>query len=82
MKEVNELKKAIRDVPDFPKKGIIFKDITPLIKDPQAFKDSIEQLAEKMKGKKIDCLVAVEARGFIFGGALAYKLGCGMVPSR
>jgi adenine phosphoribosyltransferase len=76
------LKKYIRDIPDFPKKGIIFKDITTLIKDPQRFKEVIEILGQRYAAKKIDKLVCVDARGFIFGGALAYKLGCGVVPVR
>ena len=77
-----DLKELIRDVPDFPKKGIIFKDITTLLKDKDAFKEAVDKLAEECKGKKIDTVVAVEARGFIFGGVLAYKLGAGFVPLR
>ena len=77
-----ELKNLIRDVPDFPKKGIIFKDITTLLKDKDAFKEAVDKLAEECEGKKIDIVVAVEARGFIFGGVLAYKLGAGFAPLR
>lgn len=77
-----DLKNLIRDVPDFPKKGIIFKDITTLLKDKDAFKEAIDKLAEECEEKKIDKVVAVEARGFIFGGVLAYKLGAGFVPLR
>ena len=77
-----DLKDLIRDVPDFPKKGIIFKDITTLLKDKDAFKEAVDKLAEECKGKKTDIVVAVEARGFIFGGVLAYKLGAGFVPLR
>ena len=77
-----DLKTCIRDIPNFPKEGIIFKDITTLLKDPEAFKMSIDQLAKKFKKEKIDLVVGVEARGFIFGGALAYKLGCGFIPVR
>ena len=72
----------IRDIPDFPKPGIIFKDITPLLNNPEAFKASIEQLASRYAGKRIDKIVGIEARGFIFAGALAYRLGTGMVPVR
>ena len=77
-----DLKELIRDVPDFPKKGIIFKDITTLLKDKDAFKEAVDKLAEECEEKKIDTVVAVEARGFIFGGVLAYKLGAGFVPLR
>ncbi|MDD3297115.1 MAG: adenine phosphoribosyltransferase [Candidatus Omnitrophica bacterium] len=76
------LKKHIRNIPDFPKKGILFYDITTLINNKKAFKTAIEQLAKALKGKKIDYILAAESRGFIFGGALAYKLGCGFVPVR
>jgi len=72
----------IRDIPDFPKKGIIFKDITTLLNDKRAFKESIDLLAKEVKGQKIDYVVSVESRGFIFGAALAYKLGAGFVPVR
>lgn len=77
-----ELKKYIRDIPDFPKKGIIFKDITTLLKDKKAFKQSVDALTKKFAKEKIDYIVAVESRGFIFGGALAYELGAGFVPVR
>ena len=77
-----ELKKFIRGIPDFPKKGILFRDITTLIKDPLAFKSAIDAICEHYKGIKIDKVVSTEARGYIFGGALAYKLGCGLVPVR
>jgi len=72
----------IRDIPDFPKPGIIFKDITPLLNNPEAFTDSIDQLASRYAGTRIDKIVGIEARGFIFAGALAYRLGTGMVPVR
>ena len=72
----------IRDIPDFPKPGIIFKDITPLLNNPEAFKASIDQLASRYAGTRIDKIVGIEARGFIFAGALAYRLGTGMVPVR
>ena len=78
----SDLKKHIRDVPDFPKEGIIFKDITTLLKDKDAFKKSIDLLAKKFRNKSIDLVVGVEARGFIFGAALAYNLKVGFVPIR
>jgi len=77
-----DLAKYIRDVPDWPKAGIIFKDITPLIRAPEAFKYAIDQLADRFRGDRIDVVASVEARGFIFGGALAYQLGAGFVPAR
>ncbi|HBR14797.1 MAG TPA: adenine phosphoribosyltransferase [Candidatus Omnitrophica bacterium] len=80
--DLTDLKGRIRDIPDFPKQGIIFKDITTLLKDKEAFKKSVDLLAAKFKDEKIDLVVGVEARGFIFGGALAYKLGAGFVPVR
>ena len=76
------LKKHIRNIPDFPKQGILFRDITTLLKDKTAFKKAIDGLAKIVKGKKIDYVVAVESRGFIFGAALAYKLGAGFIPIR
>ena len=83
MKTVAEdLKSMIRDIPDFPKKGIIFKDITPLLKDKRALKSIVDTLSGRYKGKKIDLVVCVEARGFILGSAIAYKLGAGMIPVR
>jgi len=77
-----DLKKYIRDVPDFPKKGIIFRDITTLIKEPKAFKFVINAIVNKYKNDKIDKVVSIEARGYIFGGAIAYNMGCGIVPVR
>jgi len=79
---LEKIKNAIRDIPDFPKKGIIFKDITPLIQDKELFKEVIDILAARYKDKKIDLIACIDARGFIFGGALAYKLGVGLVPVR
>ena len=79
---MNELKSAIRDIPGFPKEGVIFKDITTLLKDKNSFKKAVDLFAEKLKGKKIDVVLSIEARGFIFGSALAYKLGTGIVPVR
>jgi len=76
------LEKSIRNIPDFPKPGILFRDVTTLMQNKPAFKKSIDLLAKKYKGKKIDKVVGVEARGFIFGAALAHKLGAGFVPVR
>jgi adenine phosphoribosyltransferase len=72
----------IRDIPDFPKPGIIFKDITPLLATPEAFKEVIDTMADKVKDLDFDTIVVPEARGFIFGSALAYKLGKKLVPVR
>ncbi|MCE5300857.1 MAG: adenine phosphoribosyltransferase [Spirochaetia bacterium] len=77
-----ELKKAILDVPDFPKKGIIFKDLTPVFKDKKVFKKLIDTLGKRYKSKKITAVVCVEARGFLLGAPLAYKLGAALVPVR
>jgi len=79
---VEELKKSIRDIPDFPQKGVIFKDITPLINDKNLFREAVDLLAGPMAAEPPDCIVCIEARGFIFGAALAYKLGTGLVPVR
>ena len=76
------LQDFIRDVPDFPKQGIIFKDITPLLNHKDAIKRVVNLLAARFREKKVQHIVAVESRGFIFGAALAYKLGCGFVPVR
>jgi adenine phosphoribosyltransferase len=80
--DVEKLKNLIRDVPDYPKKGIVFKDITTLIKKGDAFEEVIEIFLEKCKDKKIDLVAAVESRGFIFGGVLANRLKVGFVPVR
>jgi len=76
------LETIIRDVPDFPKKGILFKDITTLLQDGEAFRLASNRMLKKYLEVKIDKVLAIEARGFIFGGVLAYKLGCGFVPAR
>jgi adenine phosphoribosyltransferase len=76
------LREYVRDIPDFPEKGIIFRDITPLLKDPEAFKYTIDLLTDKVKDKGYDLVCAPEARGFIFGAPIAYKLGIGFVPIR
>ena len=76
------LKKKIRNIPDFPQKGIIFRDIGPLLEDKRAFKLAIDQLVKKFKGKKIDKVVGIDARGFILAGILADRLKTGMVMVR
>jgi adenine phosphoribosyltransferase len=79
---VDALKAAIRDVPDFPKPGILFKDITTLLLDPSLLRRSIDMLAVLCGDLPVDKVVAIESRGFILGGALAYHLGVGFVPVR
>ena len=77
-----KLKASIRDVPDFPKKGVIFKDITTLLKDADLFTQSIDQLHLLIKNRSFDIIVAIESRGFIFAAVLAYNWGVSMVPVR
>ena len=77
-----DLESCIRDIPDFPKPGIMFKDITPLLQNPEAFKEVVGLMAEALTRRDVDALVAVEARGFLFGAALAYSLGKPLVPVR
>lgn len=77
-----DLKSYIRDIPDFPKPGILFRDITPLLTAPAAFREIISRLAEPYRKTKIDVIVAAEARGFIFAAPLAVELGTGFVPVR
>ena len=77
-----KLEKALRRIPDFPKEGIIYIDITPILQDPELFQLTIDLLAEKYIDSPPDYIAAIDARGFIFGGALATKLGCGFVPIR
>ena len=78
----DQLKKLIREIPDFPKKGILFYDITTLLKDKSGYATLIDQLAEHYIGKQVDLILGMEARGFIFGPALAYRLNAGFVPVR
>ncbi len=77
-----DLKTAIRDIPDFPKKGILFKDITTLLENGELFQKVIDELADHYKSKKIEKVIGIESRGFIFGAALAYKLKAGVIPIR
>ena len=76
------LESYIRDIPDFPKQGIVFKDITPLLASPEGYRQAIDTIAEEFADAGITKVLGAEARGFIFGGALAYKLGAGFVPAR
>lgn len=90
LEQLDELKKYVRDVPDFPKKGIIFKDITTLLKDAQAFRASVNTLVGAIQGTlsggvkatPVDQVVGIESRGFIFGPILSYLLGVGFIPVR
>ncbi len=77
-----DLAAKIRDIPDFPKRGIVFKDIMPLLADPEALHETVERLAEFAEPRKPDVVLGAEARGFILGAALAYRLGCGFVAAR
>jgi len=77
-----DLKNYIREIPDWPKEGVNFKDITPLLQDGEAFKNTIDQLAELFKDEQVDLVAGIDARGFILASALAYKLGIGMTIIR
>lgn len=77
-----DLKTLIRSIPDFPKPGILFRDITPLLKDPRGFAAAVDLLADEFEGEDIDYVVAIEARGYVIGAPLAYKLGAGLIPVR
>src|SRR3979490_99965 len=79
---IERLRTAVRAGPDFPKKGIIFKDITPILKDGGLFRSSVDLFLEQCAGKKVDKIVGIDARGFLFGSAVAYELGIGFVPLR
>ena len=79
---MEHIKQKIRTIPDFPKQGIMFRDITTLLKDKDGFSDVINAFAERYKSQKIDVVAGIEARAFIIGGALAHKLGVGFVPLR
>ncbi|HEX8774247.1 MAG TPA: adenine phosphoribosyltransferase [Pyrinomonadaceae bacterium] len=79
---MNELKAMIREVPDFPKPGINFYDITTLLKQPEGLRRTVDALASQFEGVKVDTVIGVEARGFIFAPALAYHMGAGFVPVR
>jgi adenine phosphoribosyltransferase len=79
---MEELKKLIREIPDYPKPGILFYDITTLLKDPKGFHSMVDKLCAHYDGRKVDVVAGIEARGFIFGPALAYRLSAGFVPIR
>jgi adenine phosphoribosyltransferase len=79
---MNEFQKFIRDVPDFPKRGIVFRDITTLLKDKDAFRQVVDALYDFYKDQGVDAVVGIEARGFLLASSLAYKLGVGVVPVR
>jgi adenine phosphoribosyltransferase len=77
-----DLAAKIRDVPDWPEPGVVFKDTMPLLADPAALEDAVDRLVEWAEPRKPELIVGAEARGFILGGAMAYKLGCGFAPAR
>ena len=77
-----DLKTLIRDVPDFPKPGILFKDITPLLRDGAALRECVRQLAERLDGRPVDAVAGIESRGFLFAATLAAELGVGLIPLR
>lgn len=79
---IEDITAAIRDVPDFPKPGIMFKDITPVLTDPVVFKQAVDLFVNRHRDSNVDHIAAIEARGFIFGSAVAYELGVGIVPIR
>lgn len=79
---MENLRKLIREVPDFPKPGINFYDITTLLKDPEGFEQTVDALTEECRGMQIDTIIGVESRGFIFAAPLAYQLGVGFIPVR
>jgi adenine phosphoribosyltransferase len=77
-----DLKERVRDVPDWPEQGVVFRDITPLLRDPEALDETIRALSEWAKERKPDVVLGAEARGFILGAAIAREIGCGFVPAR
>lgn len=79
---LDRVRTAIRDIPDFPKPGILFKDITPVLHDPALFKEAVDVFVARHRGARLDRVAAVESRGFLFGAAVAYLLGVGLVPIR
>ena len=79
---MEDLSRYIRDVPDFPKKGILFRDITTLLRDPAAFRAAVDRIVAPFRADRIDLVMGVESRGFIFGGVIACDLGVGFVPVR
>jgi adenine phosphoribosyltransferase len=79
---MDDLKKLIREIPDYPKPGILFYDLTTLLQDKRGFHDMVDRLCDHYEGKKVDIVAGIEARGFIFAPALAYRMGAGFVPIR
>jgi adenine phosphoribosyltransferase len=77
-----DLRSLVRDVPDFPKPGIVFKDITTLTKDPEGFRAAVDAIAARYADAGVELIVGIESRGFVFGAAVAYKMGLGFVPAR
>lgn len=77
-----DLKRLVRTIPDYPKRGIMFRDVTTLLGDAQGFKAAIVRMSEPWRGEPVDAVAGIEARGFILGGAIADRLGCGFVPVR
>jgi adenine phosphoribosyltransferase len=82
MMDSEHLKQFIRNIPDFPKPGILFRDITPLLSNPGAFRETVDALRNRYEGKRIDKVVAIESRGFVFASPVAYRLGAGFIPLR
>lgn len=82
MENIESLRGAVRDVPDFPKPGIVFKDITPILSDPLLFKSALDALTATVGGASVDKIVGIDARGFIFGAAVADRLNAGFIPMR
>ena len=80
--KIDRIKNAIRDVPDFPKPGILFKDISPVLADPKLFHDAVSLFVSRHKANRIDKVAAIDARGFLFGASAAYNLKAGIVPIR
>src|SRR4029077_9065475 len=80
--QIDKLRQGVRDVPNFPKKGIVFKDITPILKDGPLFRASVDLFLDQCRERKLDKVVGIDARGFVFGSAVAYELGIGFVPLR
>jgi adenine phosphoribosyltransferase len=78
----SDLQALVRAIPDFPQTGILFRDITPLLKDARAFATTVDMLADEFIGEDVDYVVAIEARGYVIGAPLAYKLGAGLIPVR
>ncbi len=77
-----DFRRYCRDIPDFPKKGVVFKDITPLLKDGVVFRRAIDEIARRFESRRVEEIACIDARGFLIGSALAYRLDCGLVPIR